>query len=586
MQTTVAARVIAIIAVGGLLAGGWFGNASMVAVTFGVLLWLGVELLWFQLVTAHQIRNAEVDRRVTDRSDSVQALWEGRTYGVESVVALADGPLGFGMRAVAVDVADVYPHRFVVTRGNAREVRPAFSTSVSKQSDSGIRLRYRLKATEIGVAKFRGVSVRFTSPSSLFAVSAMLHRLDEYVVAPRVFQVNSVYPLLKQDNRLSPPGIHTHRRAGSGSELLEVRDYQPGDPPKAIAWKLTARRDQLMSKQFESEVPLRCTMFLDTSASTHLRADNPPVLQPFVRVASTLIESLTASRDPVGVVTFDATSFRVHKHSAARRTSLRTIRALTTAATDVPRIDRAATNISQLIRLGLALSEQMYSELYAMSDRAFGLQILPTLRLRRSRELRRYRMASILCAFYGATDYTLGELMYRDSAMVGWLQKFLLDHQWGLGESRSSLDLENIADPRKVANLTRLLRHAIARSRDQERFVIFADLLHVADHLSPLASAIRTAQAQGHRVSVVCAWDDREVADSRSSMRNEPAKATRRNARELFAETQSTFLNRRFQQLQREMARAQVRVVGVHEETVMQQVLVQLQMARPGRIAT
>ena len=74
-------------------------------------------------------------------------------------------------------------------------------------------------------------------------------------------------------------------------------------------------------------------------------------------------------------------------------------------------------------------------------------------------------------------------------------------------------------------------------------------------HLSPLASAIRTAQAQGHRVSVVCAWDDREVADSRSSMRNEPAKATRRNARELFAETQSTFLNRRFQQLQRQCAK-------------------------------
>ena len=78
MQATVAARVIAIIAVGGLLAGGWFGNASMVAVTLGVLLWLGIESLWFQLVTAHQIRDAEVDRRVSDRSDSVQTLWEGK----------------------------------------------------------------------------------------------------------------------------------------------------------------------------------------------------------------------------------------------------------------------------------------------------------------------------------------------------------------------------------------------------------------------------------------------------------------------------------------------------------------------------
>ena len=39
----------------------------------------------------------------------------------------------------------------------------------------------------------------------------------------------------------------------------------PGDPPRTIAWKVSARRDRLITKEFESEVPVRCTLFLDTS---------------------------------------------------------------------------------------------------------------------------------------------------------------------------------------------------------------------------------------------------------------------------------------------------------------------------------
>ena len=63
---------------------------------------------------------------------------------------------------------------------------------------------------------------------------------------------------------------HRHRRPGSGSELLDLRDYMPGDPPKIIAWKASARRDRLMTKEFESEVPVRCTLFVDASNSVRV----------------------------------------------------------------------------------------------------------------------------------------------------------------------------------------------------------------------------------------------------------------------------------------------------------------------------
>src|SRR5439155_22878703 len=57
-----------------------------------------------------------------------------------------------------------------------------------------------------------------------------------------------------------------------------LRDYLPGDPPKTIAWKVSARRDRLITKEFESEVPVRCTLFVDISHS--VRVGPPPLTLP------------------------------------------------------------------------------------------------------------------------------------------------------------------------------------------------------------------------------------------------------------------------------------------------------------------
>ena len=89
-------------------------------------------------------------------------------------------------------------------------------------------------------------------------------------ILPGVLVYKSSGPLVKRHNQLPPPGIHRLRQPGSGGELLDLRDYLTGDPPRTIAWKVSARRDRLVTKVFESEVPVRCTLFLDTSNSVRV----------------------------------------------------------------------------------------------------------------------------------------------------------------------------------------------------------------------------------------------------------------------------------------------------------------------------
>lgn len=45
----------------------------------------------------------------------------------------------------------------------------------------------------------------------------------------------------------------SHRAAGLGSDLLNIREYVPGDPPRLIHWKATARLNKLMIRQLAQE---------------------------------------------------------------------------------------------------------------------------------------------------------------------------------------------------------------------------------------------------------------------------------------------------------------------------------------------
>ncbi|QDG54352.1 DUF58 domain-containing protein [Persicimonas caeni] len=100
-------------------------------------------------------------------------------------------------------------------------------------------------------------------------------------------------------------GKHVVRQIGTGSMVRELRDYQPGDPLRHIAWKATARNRRLISRDFEREVNLSMYLLLDISTSMRGGQWEGQKLEHGVESVAELATSVIGARDRVGLMTFD-----------------------------------------------------------------------------------------------------------------------------------------------------------------------------------------------------------------------------------------------------------------------------------------
>src|SRR4051812_33081573 len=75
-------------------------------------------------------------------------------------------------------------------------------------------------------------------------------------------------------------GLHRSPRKGFSVEFADFRPYQAGDDLRYVDWKIVARSDRWVVKQYEEETNLRATLILDVSKSMDWRGGAPPRRPP------------------------------------------------------------------------------------------------------------------------------------------------------------------------------------------------------------------------------------------------------------------------------------------------------------------
>src|SRR5262249_56825539 len=97
-----------------------------------------------------------------------------------------------------------------------------------------------------------GLWVGSSSPFGLLGRARLLAAPEDVLVLPALGR-------LRRDRLRLPGGLEAVRRPsrhavvtpGAQAELHGLRDYRPGDSPRAVHWRSSARRGRLLVREFE-----------------------------------------------------------------------------------------------------------------------------------------------------------------------------------------------------------------------------------------------------------------------------------------------------------------------------------------------
>ena len=102
-------------------------------------------------------------------------------------------------------------------------------------------------------------------------------------------------------------GLHRSPHKGGSVEFAEYKEYSPGQDIRHIDWKVFAKSDRLVVKQFEDETNLRIYLLMDGSGSMDYISEDAPItkLRYSAFLASTLAYLFLRQGDAVGALSFD-----------------------------------------------------------------------------------------------------------------------------------------------------------------------------------------------------------------------------------------------------------------------------------------
>jgi uncharacterized protein (DUF58 family) len=187
----------------------------------------------------------------------VRRLTAGRSVGA---VASLGEPLAVrltvsnpGRRALTLRIKDDVPEPFAAEPAEFLARVPARGLA---------ELDYLATPGRRGSYAFRRVYGLVESRLGLWRRSIRMPAESGVRVYPDVRQI-ARYTLLARRNRLSVLGLRRTRRLGSDNEFERLRDYVPGDEPRHLDWRATARRRRLTMRDYQTSQSQRIMFLID-----------------------------------------------------------------------------------------------------------------------------------------------------------------------------------------------------------------------------------------------------------------------------------------------------------------------------------
>jgi len=472
-------------------------NEVMALVSLSLLVWILFEWILFQrLMFASKKAIPDCKRLIDGQTDSSVTMVADRTYKVRVA-----GTLPFRTRGYRMVVSDTVPNTFEVVDGKPFDV-------IDVGGSLKFELNYEVRTPICGKMAFPGLQLEFADYWGFFRTEQFVPVNQKPTVLPFLIRPQTTVSVLKHNNLQRHIGHHRHKSAGVSSELLGIRDYRVGDPPRTIAWKPTARLGKLMTCEFENEVPVRATIIVDLATYQFQGRPGPAPADRAIMSAASIAKLLLADRDPVAAILMREDSARRISHGSGERQLTKLLQYLLAASNPNPSLNHL--RIGDLVRVVFENCSRRFPHLF---DEQFNQgpmrgRILSFAAGAADKERR--ALAVVLEHLLKLEPGMSTRMQYDDQAMgdacLMYSQKFLIvSNSTAVAFDQPWLDPNRwrAACHRMTESLCDNLLDAKSRAKDNELFVLIAP--EPVDYVGVelIESAVKSVVAARNRVIFV-----------------------------------------------------------------------------------
>jgi uncharacterized protein (DUF58 family) len=156
----------------------------------------------------------------------------------------------------------------------------------------------RANSTRLGPYEWPALRTRTAGPLGLAWWPRAVSCSARVQVLPDLFRTQA------EVKSVAAAGSEAAGNSGGGLEVLRLRDYRAGDPPRIIDWKATGRADRLISREFSRDSGLQIVIVVDAGRSSALRSGSLDRFGHYVNIAARLAQFAAERDDLVGLVVY------------------------------------------------------------------------------------------------------------------------------------------------------------------------------------------------------------------------------------------------------------------------------------------
>lgn len=375
--------------------------------------------------------------------------------------------------------------------------------------------QYTLKPSVVGKMVLPGIQVKVADSFGLLEDHRFLPLRQALTVLPFMIRPQNTLSVLKPKNSQLLLGQHRHHNPGISGELLSIREYQPGDAPKTIAWKASARLGRLMTCEYESEVPIRSTIVCDLSSYQFSGRPGPAMADRVVSITGSLARLLLSNRDPAGCVVVNGSNRLRVRHAQGERQLTRLLHSLLAHVSNQSLASDVF--IDELVAITWTACFHRFPELF--DPRVNPQTGLFRFSQRRRILIRRQQLCFALAQHFSAPVGFAQRLLEDDVEFRQVCHRFLTERPSYRVPSGALPDIDRYWQAHRgtMKSVGRAVIEGVARARDNELFVLVGAMPLDEAELQELENSLRVARAAHHRVILLAAGQQRlgeRVADA------------------------------------------------------------------------